>query len=101
MAKKTEVEGYSVIVFVPVGAFSNGRRYNLSQTEAHEMAQHIKKKIDGTIAAAWSNIDIEPQIAATCDHCGAPWTEKSTTYNGNCCDADEEAEQQRKQGVST
>jgi len=26
-----------------------------------------------------------------CEHCGWEWTEESDTYNGGCCDADEQA----------
>ncbi len=99
MAKKTEIEGYSVIVFVPTGRFtnaSNGRNVDISPTEALEIAVLLKKKIADKVAGIWSNIDIEPQISATCESCGSEWTEESDTYNLGCCTADEEDEEQRK-----
>lgn len=96
MAKHTEIEGYSVIVFVPVGAGGRRRTRILTQNDAKEEADALKIAIEGLRQFAWDTVDVEPQTAATCDHCGAPWTEKSDTYNGNCCDADEEDEEQRK-----
>lgn len=98
MAKKTEIEGYSVIVFVPLGMRGMRRTRGLStaaeaKAEAEELKKAIKDRLQGF---AWDTIDVEPQEPATCSHCGTPWTEKSDTYNGNCCDADEEAEEQRK-----
>lgn len=98
MAKHTEIEGYSVIVFVPVGHNQRRRRalYDRphdAKVEADALKKAIRERLEGF---GWDSIDIEAQEPATCDHCGAPWTEKSDTYNGNCCDADEEAEEQRK-----
>lgn len=34
-----------------------------------------------------------------CEHCGYRWTEKSTTYNGGCCDKDEEANPEREKAA--
>lgn len=97
MAKHTEIEGYSVIVFVPVGHNSRRRTANFTPPEAKIEADCMKEWIQDKLPGfAFSNIDVEEQVAATCDSCGAPWTEKSDTYNGNCCDADEEDEEQRK-----
>lgn len=97
MAKKTEIEGYSVIVFVPVGTFTNSRRWKLNEEEAKDMADTIKQDIINKLSGrGFCTVDVEEQVARTCESCGAPWTEKGADYNGNCCDADEAAEEQRK-----
>lgn len=97
MAKHTEIEGYSVIVFVPVGAAGYRRTRRLSQADAKLEADELKKAIkDRLDRFAFDTIDVEEQASHTCDSCRLPWTEKSDTYNGGCCDADEEDEEQRK-----
>jgi len=97
MAKHTEIEGYSVIVFVPVGAVGYRRTRVLSQADAKLEAEELKKAIREKLHAfAFDTIDVEEQAAHTCDSCGEAWTEKSDDYNGGCCDADEEDEEQRK-----
>lgn len=44
-------------------------------------------------------LDITRRIEedARCEHCNSTWTEKSTTYNGGCCDPDEEANPKAEQ----
>jgi hypothetical protein len=44
----------------------------------------VRKLTDLEVDFDW-RIDEE----AKCGFCGYRWTEKSTTYNGGCCDADE------------
>lgn len=34
------------------------------------------------------NVDEIRRRLYVCPHCQAPWTEKSDTFNGGCCDAD-------------
>lgn len=104
MTKHTEIEGYSVIVFVPVreergGIFSGVRQQTPAQAlrSANEIKDAIRRHLSHDFGGVMErNIDIEPQIAATCESCGAPWTEKSDAYNGGCCDADEEDHEQSK-----
>ncbi len=50
-----------------------------------EIASAIKRHTDNV---AWTEIVFEQE--RLCSHCGATWTETSDTYNGGCCDADEQ-----------
>ncbi len=108
MAKYTEIEGYSVIVFVAVrdesvGIFSGTRRQTAPQAlrSANEIKDAIRRHLSHDFGDVMErNIDIEAQTKVTCDSCGEAWTEKSDTYNGGCCDADEEDEEQRKRDNS-
>lgn len=49
-----------------------------------DIAAQIKRHCDlaGEIA-------IKSDLQATCEHCGAKWTENCEEYNGGCCDEDE------------
>ena len=94
MAKHTEIEGYSVTAFV-------GVTRDRTPQMAEEIATRIKADMQSWLQRNWRSMaehstEIEPQIAATCEHCHYIWTEKSETYNGGCCAADETAEEQRK-----
>lgn len=53
---------------------------------AEEIAKQIKRHVDDVHSA-----DVEFDAAPYCEHCGSHWTEESRTYNGGCCDKDEEA----------
>lgn len=35
-----------------------------------------------------------------CGYCGRKWTEKGSTYNGGCCNADEADEQKREAAMT-
>lgn len=48
--------------------------------------RHIAPHFEGQF-----DVQTETQRVYTCEHCGAPWTEKSDTYNGGCCSKDEAA----------
>lgn len=85
--KKTTIEGYSVCVFVDV-------RVDRSAGAALAEADAIRAAIRRHLGPAHRDvtrhaIDIGPQVSATCEHCGAFWTETSESYNGGCCAADE------------
>lgn len=34
-------------------------------------------------------VSVVYETEEVCEHCGYPWTEESTTYNGGCCARDE------------
>lgn len=94
MSKHTEIEGYSVTAFVAVTPHRD------AQT-ALDVARKMGGDIISHLAMHWRGlaergVDIEAQERATCDSCGAPWTEKGDDYNAGCCNADEEDEEQRK-----
>jgi hypothetical protein len=74
-----------------MGAFSSrswlGDSYIKDKKDfAEKMVQQIKRHVDG---AKYANI-VEV-TEDTCEFCGQPWTETSSTYNGDCCDKDAEA----------
>lgn len=97
MAKKTRIAGYSVIAFVTVREQHGGRWYpQRSPEQAQREADAIKAAIVRHLShdhpdVARNSIDIEEQSTSFCEHCNGMWSEKSDTYNGGCCDKDEEA----------
>jgi hypothetical protein len=50
-----------------------------------EMIEQIKRHVDD-VDSAYVEFDQE----FVCEFCGRDWTEDSDTYNGGCCDKDEE-----------
>jgi hypothetical protein len=99
MSKTSKVEGYSVIVFVPVrehqptSAYYVGGGVDAAEAKslADEIATEIRKHVGPDYIAARS-IDIEPQVSTECEHCGYAWhgTPEDPDYNGGCCAPDEE-----------
>jgi hypothetical protein len=51
-----------------------------------QIQRAIKRHVDdfGTTEVVYDRTHV-------CEHCGSTWTEDSATYNGGCCDKDEEA----------
>jgi hypothetical protein len=97
MAKKTRIDGYSVIVFVPTREMAGWRQRPMTAQQALSEANDIKDDIKRHLhdhADCISSIDIEDQTTAFCEHCGNAWTETSDAYNGGCCDKDEKANPQ-------
>lgn len=67
------------------------RRWERDMEErCNELIADIKRHVDN-LGGVWMECDQEH----VCEHCGATWTESSKTYNGGCCDKDEEAEMAR------
>lgn len=94
MSKRTDINGYHVKVFVPVGAgggFSGPRKMTPDQAmrKADEIRAAIVRHLAHEFGDYWEGIWREIETNEVCDSCGMPWTEKSTAYNGGCCDADE------------
>jgi len=79
MSRKIERENYRVEVY-PKGPVA----YDLDT--CHDIAKQIRRHIDdvGIISVVFDTV-------ATCEHCGYKWTELSNSYNGGCCEKDEEA----------
>lgn len=50
-----------------------------------EIADAIKRHADNV-----GETEIKYDQLYVCEHCGNQWTEDSDTYNGGCCDKDEE-----------
>lgn len=56
------------------------------ESRCEEISQQIKRHVDN-VSSAYVEFDRAP----VCEHCGSMWTETSETYNGGCCNKDEEA----------
>ena len=56
------------------------------QERCNEMISDIKRHVDNV-----GHVYIDFDQEYVCEHCGSTWTEKSSTYNGGCCDKDEES----------
>lgn len=85
-----QINGYRVIVNVEV-VNSKNPYYRRTPEEAKREADDIVKNIK-------RHVDLEPYVQpyveadseAVCEHCGYHWGEDSASYNGGCCDKDEE-----------
>lgn len=97
MALKNSIEGYSVIVFVAVRPDSHSPFMCKTPEDAKSLADDIERDLKGVMHRyrGAERPEIEPQISCECEHCGSRWTEASRTYNGGCCDKDQETEDQR------
>lgn len=62
------------------------------EDRCNNIVADVKRHADN-VGAAYVEFD-QPPI---CEHCGADWTEESSTYNGGCCSKDEEAEMARQE----
>ena len=56
-----------------------------AQRSAGAMIENIKRHVDDVEWAGW-----HADTSDECEHCGATWTEDSDTYNGGCCDEDQD-----------
>lgn len=61
------------------------------EDRCNDIASEIKRHVDYV-----SSVSVEFDQDSVCEHCGSKWTEESTTYNGGCCAADEDAEEARR-----
>lgn len=46
-------------------------------------------------------VTIQDDLYHVCSHCGAPWDERSETYNGGCCEKDVASGVAERMGVET
>jgi hypothetical protein len=60
------------------------------ESRCNEIAEQIKRHVDNVGSAF-----VEFDQGAVCDHCGYPWSEESTSYNGGCCQKDQDTEDAR------
>lgn len=56
-----------------------------TEKECDEIARSIRRHVDD-MSRAFTVTEYEDQ----CSACGSKWTEDSDSYNGGCCDKDEE-----------
>mgnify|MGYP007083421802 CR=1 FL=1 len=94
--KKTTYDNFSVVTYprhlgdlgscsVPdhFMSSSDDDRRTQYRERAHEVAAQIKRHVDNV-----GVVSVEFDTEATCEHCGAIWTEGDSKYNGGCCDKD-------------
>lgn len=53
---------------------------------AEEIAKQVKRHVDD-----WDDVSVEFDRPVVCEHCGYPWSEGDSDYNGGCCEADQSA----------
>lgn len=93
MAKLTEITGYFVrvnpedpwLVLNNPGETDKQAEMRILQSRCEDIAKSIKRHVDDVRSAY-----VEVETEDTCEYCGADWTELSKTYNGGCCDDDEQ-----------
>lgn len=82
--KQTTLENWRVEIdpdFFRLNTGDNdGRR-----SYCHDIVKQVERHIDGIDA-----VSVKFDRVSVCSHCGEPWGEKSDSYNGGCCDKDEE-----------
>lgn len=72
---------------------------DVSGSEAYEKMESLGKSIKRALGQYEDSAkDFEVRLVSEprCEHCGSRWTEKSSDYNGGCCDADQSAEDERE-----
>lgn len=103
MSKHTRHSGFRVVIeprrlghfgfgsvsdsLVTSGEEDRQRKY---RERCEEIMADVKRHVDNV-----GHVGIEHDTEHVCEHCGWKWTEDSDTYNGGCCQKDEEAEQAR------
>lgn len=55
------------------------------EADCEELKRQIKRHVDDI-----EDIHVECDTNHYCEHCGSDWTEHSPTYNGGCCEKDQE-----------
>lgn len=70
--------------FFYYGEGAQARKEKDYQERCEEIAAEIKRHVDNV-----RYVSVEYDQETVCEYCGSRWTEKSSTYNGGCCDEDE------------
>jgi hypothetical protein len=99
MSKKTKITAYYVRIDPRnLGDFGsvrmsdssiesdNDKRIRMYKDICEEILSDVKRHVDQV-----GRVYVEAESEPVCEHCGYAWTEKSSTYNGGCCDKDEQA----------
>jgi hypothetical protein len=72
---------------------STPRTERQSYDAANELAATTRRRLDGDECGT---ISVNSDLERTCEFCGRKWTEDSETYNGGCCNVDEDTEEARE-----
>jgi len=83
--KKTRTDNHRVVVdpkmWRSISKLEHADYVRACETIAAEIKRHVDD-VD-SVRTEWDTLH-------ECEHCGHKWTEESDTYNGGCCDKDEE-----------
>lgn len=60
------------------------------ERDCEAIAEQIRRHVDGLPFGHDRGVSVMWDTEFVCEHCGNRWTEDSDTYNGGCCDEDEE-----------
>ena len=100
MAKRTETTGYRLTIDVDRPLLWTKHAAEKARSDAETIAGEIRKHVGVDFDDA-KHVLVMPLIEATCDYCGAAWTEDSTDYNGGCCARDQETHETREAALSS
>lgn len=100
MSKTLDIDGFDVIIRVPVReetSFNGGDKQTPEQAERAAEAIHaaVRRHLLHDFGRYMGGTYVRRDAKFVCENCQSPWTEKSDTYNGGCCISDEEDEEQR------
>jgi len=80
MKKLIDVEFHLVVIpKTPLGS-----DIDVARGDAKDIREAIIRHVDGV-----ADVNLEYDSDYRCSFCDGPWTEKSDTYNGYCCEEDE------------
>lgn len=94
MSKHLDIDGFDVVIRVPV-RLCNSLNYDKQTPAQAEQAANaiqaaVRRHLGHDHARDWESVIVRRDAKFVCESCGADWTEKSDTYNGGCCTSDEE-----------
>ena len=80
----------------PPGDFGGASMSGITETEAEsrakaeELARRIRQHCADLLPSMSRHmgVSVVPEAEDVCSHCGSPWTQAGTEYNGGCCDED-------------
>jgi len=79
-----KAESHFIIVRPTDSGYSSKDAATASLNACRAIVVDIKRHVDNV-----SDRDMNIETEYVCSHCGSAWTERSTEYNGGCCDEDE------------
>jgi len=94
MSKFVARANYRVVIEAGIGYSGDGKKTFAEKMRAREadgkrtaesIFNDVRRHIDDI-----GDVYVQSDDASRCEYCGSGWTEESTTYNGGCCDKDEE-----------
>lgn len=95
MARKDKVESVDIVITIEVGRdYRQASTVSEAVREASDLVAAYKRHVASDFFKA-AEPEIRPHRVRVCEHCDSQWTEDASDYNGGCCLADQDAEDQR------